>query len=113
MPSDAYATLPGMVAIALATSQQAAVPDGTRTITCELSVLAAAMRLTYLAGTLAAEKDQETLLFLERTIRNMQRSMRLPKPTPREGIEAGLDLMLRAVREALGERAEDEFRVAA
>lgn len=99
---------------AVALVQQADVPDdeNVRTVTCEIDVLAAAMHLAFLAGNTEAREMRETLMFLQRTIRNMQRSLRKARPAPREGIEAGLDLILRAVDERLGVRAEDEFRVA-
>lgn len=78
-------------------------------ITTDVNTLAAAFRLAYLAGRADVAREDATLSFLRQTIRNMQRSLRIARPTPREGIEAGLDLMLRAVDERLGFRAEDEF----
>lgn len=69
---------------------------------------------------IACEIDQadaalthETLAFLHRTLHNMRRSMRRAQPTPREGIEAGLDLMICAVEERLGLHAEETLRTAA
>ena len=46
-------------------------------------------------------EDIETFRFLRSHILNMRRSIRRARPTPREGIEAGLDLMLAAVEERL------------
>jgi hypothetical protein len=73
------------------------VPEESREVTVDLSTLAAAFKLAYLAGRGDANAEHETLDFLRRTIRNMQRSLRRPRPTPQAGVEAGLDLLLAAV----------------
>ena len=100
-----------MVVVALAAKQQE-VPDVDGILT-DADTLAAAFHLAYLAGRADSARDRETYQFLHRSIRNMQRSIRKARPIPREGIEAGLDLMLRAVEERLGVRAEDALGLAA
>lgn len=101
------------IALTLVAKEDAPAGEQSRTITCEIETLAAAFQETYLAGQADAARAHETLVFLHRTIRNMQRSMRRARPTPREGVEAGLDLMLRAVEERLGIPDGDALRIAA
>lgn len=100
MPSDPPGTLDRMVALAVVV--EPAVPaDEPRVVSCDVHTLAAAFEIAYRAGSEKARDDAESFAFLHRTIRNMQRSLRRARPAPREGIEAGLDLMLCAVNERL------------
>ena len=49
-------------------------------------------------------RERDALELIRRTVRRMRRSMRQATPTPREGVEAGLDLIDELASGGLGER---------
>lgn len=69
----------------------------------DADALSAALRQSYEAGRAeAAAEAEETFESLRRSIRGLKRSLRRARPTPRQEVEAALDLMLVAVEERLG-----------